>query len=104
MSCTKRTSRTIMVVAVVAALIAATAPAVAAAPRSAAVADEASGWVALLGPWQAFERWLGNLSAADSDEGGGGSGGENSTDPPQEPPAPTCPSEQNPGPCNDPGG
>lgn len=102
MSCTKRTSRTIMVAAVVAALIAATAPAVAAAPRSAAVADEASGWVALLGPWQAFERWLGNLSAADSDEGGGG--GENGTDPPQEPPPPTCPPGQSGGPCNDPDG
>jgi len=100
-----------MAAAVVAALIAAAAPAVGAAPRSAdrpAVADPAGGRAAVLSPWQAVERWLRNLTGADSSEGGGGtgSGGENPGDPQQEPPPPppTCPSGQSGGPCTDPSG
>jgi hypothetical protein len=93
-----------MVAAVVAVLIVAAAPAVGAAPRS---ADRPAGaWAAVLGPWQAVERWLRNLTGAESSDGGGGTGGggESPGDPPQEPPPPSCPSQQNPGPCTDPGG
>ncbi len=102
MSCTKGISRTIMVAAVVAALIAAAVPAAAAAPRAAdraAVADQAGGWTALLAPWQALERWLVNLTGADSTDGGG-----NDEDPPAEDDPPSCPSQQHPGPCTDPDG
>jgi hypothetical protein len=103
-----------MFAAVLAALVAATAPAATAAVRSdhPAAAARDGGWT-VLGPWRALEQWLGNLFGADTEEGEGGEGGEGEggsggsgggTPPPDETAPPTCPPGQTSGPCNDPSG